>query len=30
LPARVKEPVFGRRAPRVGGALRHCTRVYRC
>jgi hypothetical protein len=29
LPACVKEPVFGRRAPRVGRALRRCARVYR-
>jgi hypothetical protein len=29
LPARVEEPLFGRRAPRVGGALRRSTRVYR-
>jgi hypothetical protein len=29
LPARVEEPVFGRRAPRVGGALRCSARVYR-
>jgi hypothetical protein len=29
LPARVEEPLFGRRAPRVGGALCCSTRVYR-
>jgi hypothetical protein len=29
LPARVEEPVFGWRAPRVGGALSHVTRVDR-
>jgi hypothetical protein len=29
LPARVEEPLFGRRAPRVGGALRRSARVHR-
>jgi hypothetical protein len=29
LPARVEEPVFGRRAPRVGGAIGRVTRVDR-
>jgi hypothetical protein len=29
LPARVEEPLLGRRAPRVGGVLRCSTRVYR-
>jgi hypothetical protein len=28
-PARVEEPFFGRRAPRVGGALSCAARVYR-
>jgi hypothetical protein len=28
LPARVEEPLFGWRAPRVGGALRRSARVY--
>jgi hypothetical protein len=29
FPARVEEPLFGWRAPRVGGVLRCSTRVYR-
>jgi hypothetical protein len=29
LPARVEEPLFGRRAPRVGGALSRAARMYR-
>jgi hypothetical protein len=29
LPARVEEPLFGRRAPRIGGALNRSARVYR-
>jgi hypothetical protein len=29
LPAHVEEPVFGRRTPRVGGAFRRSTPVYR-
>jgi hypothetical protein len=29
LPARVEEPIFGRRAPRVGGAFHRSTLVYR-